>query len=165
MAEEFSGTVKLSLNGTFTTSNDLSTVQQALKYNKTIDLTNGTGANQANMLFTDTRTIGASPDDLDLYGGLTNAFGTTINFAVLKGIVIVAAADNSGNITIGGDGSAALVNWVGDATDTIVVKPGGVFALVDPSAAGYAVTDSSADVLQINGTQDDVYDIILFGEV
>lgn len=164
MAESFSGNIKFSLAGTFSSDNDLSTVQQAINYSKTYNLTNGTGANQANMIFTDQRTIGASPDDLDLYGGLTNSFGTTINFAVVKGIIIYAASGNSGNVSIGGDGSA-FVNWVANSSDIVVVKPGGLFALVDPSAAGYAVTDSSADVLQINGTQNDVYDIILLGEV
>jgi hypothetical protein len=164
MAETFSGNIKFSLSGTFASDNDLSTVQQAINYAKAFNLTSGTGADQANMIFMDQRTIGGSADDLDLYGGLTNSFGTTINFSVVKGIIVYAASGNSGNVTLGGDGSA-VVNWVGDASDTVVVKPGGLFALVDPSAGGYAVTNSSADVLQVAGTENDIYDIILLGEV
>lgn len=164
MAKSFSGNIKLSVSGSFTNNNDLDTVSQAINYSKKFDLTNGTGADQANMYFSDQRAIGAVPDDLDLYGGLTDAYGATINFAVIKGIIVYAASANSGNITIGGD-AAAFVNWVSNATDSIVIKPGGMFAIVDPSAGGYAVTNTTADVLQINGTNGDVYDIILIGEI
>ena len=166
MAETFSGTFKLALSGTFASdANELAAPSQAFNYSKSQVFTNGTGADQANMIFSDQRTIGASPDDLDLSGSLSNAFGTTISFTAIKGIIVFAASANSGNVTLGGDGSAAFINWVSDSSDSIVIKPGGMFALIDPSAGGYGVTNSTADVLQVAGTQNDIYDIILIGEV
>lgn len=169
MAQTFSGNLKLALAGTFTGDNDLSTVAQSINYSKSFNITNGTGADQANMIFMDQRTISASgTDDLDLSGSLANAYGTTIAFTSIKGIIIYASTANTNDVVIGGDASAAFVTWVGDATDTVVVKPGGMFALVNPAANGYTVTNSSADILQIanSGSGTSVtYDIILLGEV
>ena len=169
MAQTFSGNIKFALAGTFTGDNDLSSVTQAFNYSKNYQITNGTGLDQANMIWADQRTISASStDDLDLYGGLTNSFGTTINFTSIKGIIVVASATNTNDVVIGGDGSAALIGWVGDATDTVVVKPGGMFALMNPNANGYTVTATTADILQISNSSSGssvVYDIILLGEV
>lgn len=169
MAQTFSGNLKVALAGTFTGDNDLSTVAQAINYSKSFNLTNGTGADQANMIWMDQRTLTASStEDLDLYGGLTNSFGTTINFTSIKGILIYAAAANTNDVVVGGDGSAAFVNWVSDATDKIVVKPGGLFALINSNANGYAVTATTADILQIANSSSGTsvtYDIILLGEV
>lgn len=169
MAESFSGNLKVSLSGTFSSDNDLSTVQQAYTYSKAFPLVNGTAANQANQLFMDQRTITASSsENLDLYGGLTNAFGTTINFASIKGIIIYAASSNTNNVIVGGDATSGFANWISDTSDEIVVKPGGLFALVDPGADGYAVTDSTADILKITNSSSGTsvtYDVILIGEV
>ena len=166
---DFSGNIKFSIAGSFNGDNDLSTVSQAINYSKLFNFTNGTAASQANTIWMDQRTIAASgTDDLDLYGSLTNAFGTTLNFSSIKGIIVYAATANTNNVIIGGDGSAALINWVGGSTDTIVVKPGGLFALIDPSAGGYAVTATTADVLQISNSSSGTsvtYDIIILGEV
>lgn len=169
MAETFSGTFKMSLAGTFTSDNDLSTVTQAFNYTKSQAFTNGTGADQANMVWSDQRTISASgTDDLDLSGSLTNAFGTTISFTSIKGIIVYAASGNTNDVLVGGDGSAPLAEWVSDTSDVLVVKPGGMFALMNPAANGYAVTNSTADVLQIANSSSGTsvtYDIILIGEV
>lgn len=169
MAATFSGNVKLSLAGILTNDNDLSTVTQAFNYSKSYNIANGTGANQANMIWADTRTIAASgTDDLDLYGGLTNAFGTAINFTSIKGIIIVADSANTNDVLVGGDGAAAFVNWVSDATDKIVVKPNGMFAIMNTNANGYAVTNTTADVLQIANSSSGTsvtYDVIIFGEI
>jgi len=169
MAATFSGNLKMALAGVLTGDNDLSTVTQSFNYSKSYNITNGTGADQANMIWADQRTITASStDDLDLYGGLSNAYGTTINFTSIKGIIIVADASNTNDVVVGGDGSAALINWVGAANDTVVVKPGGMFALINPNANGYAVTATTADILQIANSSSGssvIYDIILLGEV
>jgi hypothetical protein len=169
MTQKFSGNLKLSLAGTFSGANDLSTLAQAINYSKSYNLTNGTGANQANMIFMDQRTLAASTaEDLDLAGSLTNAYGTTITFTSIKGIIVYASPANTNDVLIGGDASAAFVNWVANSSDIIVVKPGGLFALVNPQANGYAVTATTGDLLQIANSSSGTpvtYDIILLGEV
>lgn len=169
MAITFTGSITLNARGSLLSDVDLGSAANSVDYQKRYDIANGTSASQANMMWSDTRTINASSaEDLDLAGGLTGALGNTITFTTIKGIIIKAADDNTNNVVIGGDDSAAFINWVGDATDTIVVKPGGIFVLYDPSAGGYAVTATTGDLLQIanSGAGTSVtYDIILIGEV
>ena len=165
----FSGGIKLSVVGTYTGSVDIGSVTQNLGYDATYTLTNGTGADQANMVFSDTRTLTASSsENLDLAGGLTDVFGTTITFTKIKGIIVKAAAANTNNVLVGGAASAQFVNWVSDATDVLVIRPGGMVALVAPDATAYAVTATTADLLKIAnsaGSTSVSYDIILIGTV
>lgn len=118
-----------------------------------IELTDGAGANQANLFWTDQRTLAASAsENLDLAGGLTDAFGATLTFVRVKGIIIEAAAANTNSVVVGGHGSAAFVNWVSDATDKLVVRPNTVFALLSGDATAYAVTATTGDMLTITNS-------------
>jgi hypothetical protein len=169
MATTYSGTMSFNLKGLLTKALDIGTGTLNVDYTKRYTVSNGTGADQANMIWTDTRTLSASAsEDLDLYGGLTNAFGDTMNFSAIKGVFIFAASGNTNNVLIGGDGSAPVVGWVGNGSDIVVVKPGGMFCLYDPSAGGSGITNTTADILQIanssSGSSVD-YDIMVLGEV
>lgn len=168
MATTFNGSMKLSVSGTLTKDIDLGTLTYTLPYAYSLTVSNGTGANAANMMWTDTRTISASSsEDLDLAGSLPNAFGDTITFTRVKGLIIEAASTNSNNVVVGGDGSA-WATWAGNANDVVNVRPGGILCLMAPDATSYAVTASTADILQIansgSGT-DVVYNIVLIGTV
>jgi hypothetical protein len=168
MATTFNGSMSFNLKGFLTKALDIGTATLTVDYNKRYTMTNGTGADQENMMWTDTRTLTASStEDLDLYGGLTNAFGDTVNFTAIKGLFIFPAAANTNNVLVGGDGSA-VVGWVGNASDIVAIKPGGFFGYYDPTGGGVTVTDTSADVLQLAnsaGGTSVVYDIIIVGEV
>lgn len=148
---------------------DLGTVAYPLRKYATVTLANGTGAGQADQLWTDQRTIAASgTDDLDLAGSLTNAFGATVTFARIKSILVTAAAGNTNNVLVGGAASAQFLSWVGSATDKVVVRPGGFFALGAGAAdaIGYVVTATTADLLRIanSGAGTGVtYDISILG--
>lgn len=168
MAESFSGNILVAVTGQLTGDLDIGTGTHAVDKNYRTTFTNGTGANQANMMWTDTRTIsGSGSDDIDLAGVLTSAFGTTITFTSIKGIVIQASSSNGDSISVGGDATAALANLFAAVNDEIVVAPGGTFAIVNPNADGYAVTASTADILEITNLDAAAvtYDIIIIGEV
>lgn len=175
MAQTFSGNIKFALAGTFTGDNDLSSVTQAFNYLKNYNITNGTGLDQANMIWADTRTITASSSEtLDLSGSLANAFGTTISFTSIKGLIIVASASNVNNVLVGGNAAGALAGLfvlTGDAAIEdvqMVIPPGGMICLVNPGANGYAITNTTGDVLAVANSSSGssvVYDIILLGEV
>jgi len=130
-------------------------------------LTSGTGANQADLVFTDQRTLAASTtEDLDLNAVLTDAFGDVITMARVKAIIVKAADGNTNNVEVGGAATNALINWVGDATDKIVVPPGGIFLLATNDATGFLVTPATGDVLKIGnsaGGTPVTYDIIIIG--
>lgn len=168
MAITFTGNLDVRFQGFLNNPPDIGSLGQSIDYRQSYTLANGTGAGQANMLWSDTRTINASSsEDLDLAGGLTNVFGSTITFTAIKGIMIKAASGNSNNVLVGGDANG-FIGWVSDATDIIVVKPDGIFLLYDPSAGGYSVTGGTGDILQIanSGAGSSItYDIILWGEV
>jgi len=133
-----------------------------------IEFENGTGDDQVNAVFDDQRTLAASGnEDLDLYGGLTDPAGNTLNFATIKGIHVRAATANGANIVIGGAASNQFSPFLGGTSQTIVLPAGAGVILVHPKA-GWSVTDSSADLLRIaNSDSGDpaTYDISILGTV
>ncbi|OGB94026.1 MAG: hypothetical protein A2Z31_00225 [candidate division NC10 bacterium RBG_16_65_8] len=162
-----SGAVKVDLTSILTSALDLATAQAALTYLKSIALTDGTGADQADQVWHDQRTLGASAtENLDLAGSLTNALGATVTFARVKAILVFAAVGNTNNVQVGGAASNGFINWVASATDIINVRPGGLFLLVARDATAYAVTAGTGDILKMtnsSGSTSVTYDIILIG--
>jgi len=145
---------------------DLSTPTDSLTYTKRIDLATGTGANQADLIFHDQRTLAASAtEDLDLAGALTDSFGATLTLARIKGIVITAAAANTNNVNVTRPASNGVPIFLA-AGDGMPVKPGGKFEWWAPDATGIAVTAGTADLLTITnsaGTTGVTYDVIIVG--
>lgn len=156
------------ISGVLVGPNDLAQPQQALNERASLSFSDGTGANQCDMVFADTRTIAASgSENLDLAGGLTDAFGATMTFAEIVAIYVRAADGNTNDVVVGGAGSNTFVGPFSDASDKIKVKPGGVLLVAGPNAAGLgAVTPSTGDILLIansGGTTGVTYDIIIVG--
>ena len=112
-----------------------------------IALSSGTGSGAADLLFADTRTLAASAtENLDMAGSLADPFGTTLTFVTVKVVKVCAASANTNNVVVGGAGSNTLLGIFSDASDKIVVKPGGCFVWVAPGT-GAAVTASTGDIL------------------
>lgn len=136
-----------------------------------LSLTNGTAANQADLMFVDERTVSeSSNDDLDLAGSLVDSFGTTLTFAELVALMIVnapiAGAANVSDLTIG-NGSNPFEGFLG-GTNPVVgpIKPGAMFLIAAGDAAGIGtVTGGSADELRIaNGAGGSAtYQIMVLG--
>lgn len=166
MASQISQLI-LKIAATLTNALDLSTPEDALSRDYTLNLGDGNGANQANQVFHDQRTLAASAsEELDLSGGLTNGLGQSVTFTKLKLLLIKAAAGNTNDVLVGGASLNGFIAPFGDATDVIKVKPGGTLLLVAPDANGYAVTAGTADLLKIanSGAGSGVtYDIVAIG--
>lgn len=127
---------------------DFATGRETLTYSFNKSFANGSGTTQlADLVFADTRavTTGAS-ESLDLYGGLSDKFGTTINFARVKAIFIENTHATQ-TLTIGG-GDAPLDVLFGTATGTLAIGAYGAFGIVAP-LTGYAITDSTNDTLHV----------------
>jgi len=168
MAETFNGTVKVIVDALLEGGLDIGTGRHKIDSNYSTTLANGTGANQANQMWADTRTISASSnDDLDLAGVLTNAFGATLTFTSIKAIVVTAASANTNDVIIGGSATNPFETFLGGTSPSVTVVPGGSFAIVNPEATGYVVTAATGDILRLTnsagGTTVD-YDIIIIGE-
>lgn len=161
--------ILLTIQATLTTAADLLTTTSPLAYPITHHWDSGTGADQADLFWTDTRTIAASgTDDLDLNGSLT-FLGSNVNFARIRLLAITADPTNTNNLTVG---NATTNAWgggttpFGGATTTTRVVPGATHLYIADSATGMAVTAGSVDTLRIansGGGTTVTYSIILIG--
>lgn len=144
---------------------DLGSKQAPVNLSKLLEFLDGTGAGQASVIYADSASVAQSTNtDLDLAGSLAGAFGSAV-FAAIKGIIIVAGASNPGNLVVG-NVTAGIVAPFGAATHSMAIAPGGMLLNVNPSAAGFTLTATTADLLRIasaatTGTY--TWDIVIFG--
>jgi hypothetical protein len=112
------------------------------------ELAQGTSTSQADMVFSDTRTLATNTSEsLDLAGGVANVFGVTQTFAKVKALRIKSAAANTTNLTVG-NVTNGFVGPFGVATGYLVIPPGGEILLTAP-VAGWTVTASTGDLLKV----------------
>jgi hypothetical protein len=132
----------------------------------------GTSDGQINLKWSKRNTVVASATtSLDLAAGLTDEFGHTLTFAVIKLLIIRNRNTASGDILR--VGPHATNGWPGfwvDASDRNIIKPSttaqpGMLILYDP--VGIAVTAGTGDILAITeagGANTITYDIFIAGE-
>lgn len=159
--------VTLTISSSLTKALDLLTSEGKLAIQKVIALTSGTGANQADKVFSDTRTIAASAtDSLDLAGGgLLDALGDAFGPARIKAVYVFAAAANTNNVNF----TRPAVNGVPlflAVSSGIPVRPSGLLIWVAPDATGVAVTAGTGDLIDLvnsAGGTSVTYDIVILG--
>jgi hypothetical protein len=158
--------ISVSIDATQTGSGDLGTPKFRVQKSKALQWAAGTAAvNQADVLFSDTRTLTASAtEDLDLAGVLSSVFGATIAAAEVLLIYIEAAAGNTNNVVFGPAAVNGFPGPFGDVSDRIAVRPG-EFSLL-ASQTGWAVGAGATDTITVTnsgaGTGVD-YDIVVIG--
>lgn len=160
--------ISLTVRGTVVKNLDLKTVLATLNFARGFSLDNGTGANQADQIWDDTRTLAASAtEDLDLAGtALQDAFGANMTFVKVKGIFVAAASGNTNDVVVGAAATNTFVGPFGAATHTAKVRPGGVLALACADSTGWAVTAGTGDLLRIGNSAAGTpvtYDIVIVG--
>lgn len=113
-----------------------------------VSLTDGTAANQAEMVWSDSRTLTSGAETLTLtsISDTRDGAAVTLNFSAVKAVV-VKNTHPSLTVTFSG----AFTAWP--------LKPGGMVAIVDPSADGV-----SGNTLSVSGGNGVTYDIIVIGE-
>jgi hypothetical protein len=158
--------LSIDLVALLTGSLDLQGLSAPAGLKRVYSLDDGAGANQANRLWSDRRTIAASgSEDIDLAGSLTDAFGAALTFARIKALVIAAAAGNSNDVQVTRPASNGAPLFMA-AGDGIALHPGACLCWVDPSAAGVVVTAGTGDLLHVtnSGAGTGVtYDIVIIG--
>lgn len=136
-------------------SHDLATPEHRVTNQYQKQFTTGTGADQFDLIFSDTRTLSASTsEDLDLAGVLTGVFGAVLTMVEVVMIKISAAAANTNNVLVGAaTAPVAMLAGAGAATASVPVKPGGCFCLCAPNAAGmFTVGAGTTDDLKIENS-------------
>ncbi len=161
------GSVNIAVQMTQTSALDLGTVTFPVQFSSSIPLASGTAANQADLFWTDERTLTASAtENLDLAGVLTDATGATLTFADVVAFMLCAQSTNTNNVLIGGAASATFKLSMSDNSDIQVVRPGGCFLTVAPDATAYPVTATTGDILKIAnsaGSTSVVYKVAIVG--
>lgn len=151
--------LRLSLRGVLTGVADYGTPTSAPDLTVAYSTTDGTGANQADIIWLDERTVatGAS-DDIDL-APITNAVGVSQTPVEIVGIIIINAPKsgvaNTTNLTVGVGTNPVTPAFLGGTTPTVgPIRPGGIFMIWNSeNAAGYgAVTATTADILRVTNS-------------
>jgi len=154
--------VALTIDARHTATHDFGSRVLPLLRQLSLAWASGTGADQADLVFGDQRSLATTNEALDLSGVLTDAFGASLLFARIK-LLYVKHTGTTGTLTIGGAAANGWITWVSDPTDKVVLQPGGVLLLIAPAATAYAVTAGTADQLKIDASAAITYDIVLIG--
>lgn len=165
MARTLTGIIKAGLSLVYQGDLDLGAQKATLPFPAEIVIGSGTGSGQSDLAYFDQRPLaGATTEDLDLRGGLTDAFGQVLNFIEVTAIYIKAGAANNGDLVVGGDGAAAFLGPFDNATDKVNIGPGQTF-LVTNTTTGWPTTAGTADLLQVQneGAGAATYDICIIG--
>ena len=175
MANTLTATCDLTVRGSFEKDTDLTSLIDAFATGSndfdaiTMELTNGTGTGQANSKWEDTRTLAASGnDDLDLAGGLTDAFGATITFTKIKFLVVTLdAPDGTLSLRVGPQGVANAWQGPFGGTGATVYKTVTQAEILVFDKYGFSVTAATGDILRINNPSASsvVYHIFMIGTV
>lgn len=141
------------------------TMAKAFTEQQVMNLTDGTGANKADLIYTKKTTIGAGAStNYDLIGTLTDIFGDTINMVALK--VIFFKNTGTTQLSIGDAAGTPIATIMEAATDRLNIEAGGFALLAAPTAAGYAAVAGASDVLAVNeegGASAGAYEMVLIG--
>ena len=141
-----------------------SNAKQAIDLRGKVEWAVGTGADQADQIWEDRRTLaGGATEDLELQDGTeSNGFGQTLTLTILKGIYINIVSGD-GPLLIGGAVANQFDSLFGDVSDKFRVRKTIMVATGD--ATGYAV--DADDVLKIaneDGGAAVTFDIVIIGK-
>ncbi len=145
----------------YNSEDDLATAVDSGTLGEQLSLANGAGAGQANCVWRQRRILTAASgvDLLDLNGAMSDRFGNSLVFTIIKAIYIanLGTPDGSGgwdlitghDLLIGGAASGCWAAMFDDsATAKLRLRVGGTFTLTAPTD-GYIVTAGSADILKV----------------
>jgi len=162
------GKVMILFNIVSYNDNDLSSVEDKLTLTAGANFADGTAADQANTLWSDTRTLadGAS-EEIDIHdGSVNNNFGNPLTLTKLKGLYI---RNNSADacLLIGGGATTPIELFSDAASDKLKLPPEGENLFIAPNVDGVDVTTNSHIKLAHDGTGASTltYDIIVIGVV
>lgn len=171
MATTLQGLVRVGLDFTYLKSGTgFNTLLGTLNYtNSPTPYTTGPGSNQVNAAYISlAASLAATSINFDLYGGLTDAYGTTLNFITVKHLYVKNLSTTatqylkaSGTFL---DGDTSNLGPLGGTSPVAYLGPGGSF-MWDSPIDGATVTDASKDVLTLTNTATFTYDIIILGVV
>ncbi len=179
MADSLIATIKASIIATF--SNDLTnstgTGNIPLNFSFSLSTTDGTASDKADKVWpSKARSLsGATSETIDVFdfgaidigtGAGEGPLGNAITLAEIVAVIIENNSTSTGNLTIGGDGTAAAWNSIFNASDTAELgplPPGGFFIIGAGADPAFAVADTSNHLLKMASSATLTYDILIIG--
>jgi pyruvate/2-oxoacid:ferredoxin oxidoreductase beta subunit len=147
MAATVASKLNLSFTSLLQNAIGLAAAQASIEKSLIVSLATGTGANQADRIFSEAaKTISVSTD-IDLSGALVDALGAACVFVRVKALLVTVDAASVSNLVVGGDANAALIGF-GAVAHTVTIRPGGALLIYSPDATGYPITPGTGDILQ-----------------
>lgn len=144
---------------------DVGSAAATPKVSAEASFTNGTGANKVQQVGTKAGSIAASGTaDIDLAGVLTDPGGDGITFTKVKGFIVKNTSTSGDGLQVDG----TFDTWLKASGDGVgPIMPGGFLAICNPSAAGYAVTAGTGDVItltNLDSVNAQTYQVEVIGE-
>ncbi len=142
---------------------DLATTLDELKINASHDWAFGTGANQVNVMWHDSRTTDDTGETHDIYAGgsLVNSFGDALTMEAIK---ICFIRNTHATLTLEILGTAVTgLDIVTDPSDIIELPPGGIFYWDCPTAAGIDTTTNLSLKFACKTAATISYDVLIAG--
>jgi hypothetical protein len=134
-------------------------LQDKTSINESFTFLDATGALGAPKVFSDNRTLNTTTENLDLSGALESGLGTVTVFTKVRALAV--RWNGAGTLAI----DTTLSNGAtGVFNGTVTIGQGGVFLIIDPTAAGRAVTAATVDLVKFTSTGAGDYDILVAGE-
>lgn len=179
MADSLTASIKASIDGNFTNTltNSGGTVAVNIAKSIVLSITDGTTTGKADKIWNSTaRSLsGANSESIDVYdfgaidigtGVGEDALGNPLTLADIVALIIENNSSSTGNLTIGGEGSAAAWNSIFNTSDTAEIgplPPGGFFIIGSGNDPAFAVADSSNHLLKLTSSATLTYDIVIIG--
>ncbi len=164
MAKTTTGRVKASINVNWSNDLDIGSVTATPSSSYSQAFTDGVGADKIENVIVKAGTITASGTaNIDLNAVLTDPGGDAVNFTKVKAFLIKNLSSSGDGISVGG----TFNDYYGAGGDLVEVMPGGCFLLSNPTAAGYAVTAGSADMItltNLDAVNEQDYEVEVIGE-
>ena len=179
MANSLTASIKASIDGNFTNTltNSGGTSAVNIVQSAILSITNGTTTGKADKIWslTERSLSGASSENIDVYdfgtidigtGAGEDALGNTVTLADIVAVIVENKSTSTGNLTIGGEGSAAAWNSIFNASDTAELgplPPGGFFMIGSGADPAFAVADTSNHLFKMTSSATLTYDIVIIG--
>jgi len=128
--------------------------------------TTGTTDNKQDRVWSDSRSLVATSEQLDLRGVLQSALGGNLDFIEVRGILIKNKATAAASVLlVGGGANPAFAGLFAATGDIIKVPASGCLLWFAPlDGGGLATTGGTADMLTIDsGAATIAYDIVVWG--
>jgi hypothetical protein len=158
--------ILLQILATESSSSDLSSTTRVTNVSRTINFANGVGANQAEIVWSDSRTIATNGEDILDLTALADDRGS-VDLTAVKAIYV----RNTGTVAIPWLALGLADHWATGPLYVeegfgVIIPPGGVMLITSPSATGWAVASGGEQISFANdsSTTAATYDIILIGE-